>query len=545
MNDQPFFYKLIILFAVCVCGVRYDAAAQDNTHKIDSLLKVLQTQKEDTDRATVLMRIALEYRYSNPAKGITYAQQAVDLAQKMDWKPGMAKAYGALANNYMTQYDYLKAFDYYSKAEAIDIELGDKANLGKHTINMGILYFTQSNYPKALEYFFRALKIEDEIKNKDDIASCLMNIGIVYSRQEVYDKALEYFFRSLKLAEELGDKAGVAYNYGNIGLVYKAQKNYPKALEYYEKSLKLNESFGAKTYILADLGNIGNVYRNEKNYGKAFEYFFQSLKISEELQDKLSMSIGLGNIGECYLNIAQDSTSIILSDSLIPVGKNANLQRAKHYLEQALALSQEIGDIDGIQEVSKNLSEVMDRLGNYKAALDYHIQYTRYKDSMSSEKGKVKIASLETQRAIDLKERDLKIEKLKAANKRNERLLYISSIVLLLIAMGVVLNRFMKQARSNEQLASEKKKHLARIREQSNVLENMAHTQAHDVRGQVVKILGLVKLFNYDNLADPVNKELMENVGNVTEELDSMVKALILKENQFNKESKEKGNRGA
>lgn len=506
--------------------------------KSDSMINELGKMKEDTNKVKLLTRISLSYRYNNPQRGIEYGAKAVALAEQLDWKEGLAKAYSALANNHLTKSEYLKSAEYYNKVVAICEETGDRTTLGKTMVNIGILYFTQANFPKAQEYYFKALAIEDEIKSKPDIASCLLNIGIVYTRQEEYVKALEYFFRSLKLAEEVGDKPGMAYNYGNIGLVYKALKNYPKALEYYEKGLALNEKAGAKTYIQADLGNIGNIYRNQHDYATAFSYFFRSLSIARELGDRFSEAITLGNIGECYLNIAQDTTGAIKADSLIPAGKQANVAKAESYLRTALAMSKELDDLDGIQEVSKNLSATLALKGDYKGALDAHMQYMQYKDSIFSEKTKLKLAGLETQREIDLKERDLQIEKLKAANRRNERMAYIAGIVLLLVAIGIILNKVMKQARHNEQLSSEKKKHLARIKEQSNVLEDFAHAQAHDIRGQVVKILGITKLFNYDNPADPVNKDLMENVAKVTEDLDGLVKEMVAKENKFNKESR-------
>lgn len=513
--------------------------AKEGAERLDSMLKELPKAKDDTTRANILIRLSLDQRYVNPTEGIKYGQQAIDLCDNIDWQLGLARAYSAVGNNCLTKSEYVKAIECYKKAQAINEDLGERKDLAKNYSNIGILYFTQANYPKAIENYFSGLKIAEEIKSKEDIASCMLNIGIVYTREERYPEALEYFFKSLKMAEELGDKSGIAYNYGNIGLVYKAQKNYPAALEYYEKGLKLNEEDGSKSYILADLGNIGNVYRNEHNYAKAFEYFFRSMNIATEIGDKFSTSISLGNIGECYLNIAQDTTGNIKTDSLIPAGKAANLQKCVHYLEQAMELSKGIGDIDGIQELSKNLSTALSMQGNYKGALENHIQYTQYRDSIFSEQTKLKMAGLETQRAIDLKERDIQIEKLKAANKRNERALYIAGIVLLLIVMGIVLRKFLAQTRSNEQLSSEKKKHLARIKEQSNVLMDIAHTQSHEIRGQVVTILGLVKLYNYDNLADPTNKELMEGITSVTERLDDIVKDVVTKENKFNSESKE------
>ncbi len=534
------YITFFVLTVMCLFVAASEAKEKQGPELLDSLQRELPKAKDDTTKASILTRIALYYRYIDPEQGIKYGIQASDLAEKEDWQTGLVSAYSALANNYLTKSEYVRSIEYYNKAEAICEAIGNRKYQAKNIINVGILYFTQGNYAKALENYFIGLKIEEEIKSKEDIASCLLNIGIVYSRQEKYTEALEYFFKSLKIAEEIGDKSGIAYNYGNIGLVYKAQKNYAKALEYYEKSLQLNEAKGAKAFILADLGNIGNVYRNQGDFPKAFEYFFRSLHIAEEIGDKFSTSISLGNIGEAYMNIAQDTTGRIKTDSLISGSKQANLAKAVSFIDRAMVISKDIGDIDGIQELSKNLATIHTMAGNYKEALANQIQYMQYRDSMFSEKNKMKMAGLETQRAIDLKERDIQIEKLKAANKRNERVMFIAGIALLLIAMGVVVKKFIVQSRSHRVLSHEKKKHLQRIKEQSNVLEDIAHTQSHEIRGQVVTIMGLSRLFNYDNLSDPVNKELMEGIAGASEKLDEIIKDVVTKENKFNSESKGK-----
>ena len=79
---------------------------------------------------------------------------------------------------------------------------------------------------------------------------------------------------------------------------------------------------------------------------------------------------------------------------------------------------------------------------------------------------------------------------------------------------------------------TEQRKHLLKIEAQNIVLTEIAAIESHKIRGPVATILGLGQLFNYDDLADPVNKLLMENIILVSEELDVIVKEVVRKSNK-------------
>jgi signal transduction histidine kinase len=65
------------------------------------------------------------------------------------------------------------------------------------------------------------------------------------------------------------------------------------------------------------------------------------------------------------------------------------------------------------------------------------------------------------------------------------------------------------------------------------VLSDIAHTQAHDVRGPVATILGLLQLFNHDDPTDPINGEVINKLNVATEKLDNVVKEVVYKENRL------------
>ena len=74
---------------------------------------------------------------------------------------------------------------------------------------------------------------------------------------------------------------------------------------------------------------------------------------------------------------------------------------------------------------------------------------------------------------------------------------------------------------------TDERKHIIQIEEQNKRLTEIAWLQSHKVRGPVASILGLVQLFNYDNPADPVNKEILEGIKYATNGLDDIIKEVV------------------
>jgi PAS domain S-box-containing protein len=76
---------------------------------------------------------------------------------------------------------------------------------------------------------------------------------------------------------------------------------------------------------------------------------------------------------------------------------------------------------------------------------------------------------------------------------------------------------------------TEEKNRILKIEEQNAKLTEIAWLQSHKVRGPVASILGLIQLFNYDDPADPVNKEILEGVKYATNGLDDIIKEVVEK----------------
>ena len=104
--------KLSLLFTVFIAHCSLSIVIAQNT-KIDSLENLLQQAGHDTTQVILLNKISQQYsNLSEYEKSLTYAGQALQLAEKNNYIAGIAKACGGSAADYIYQSKYDKALEY-------------------------------------------------------------------------------------------------------------------------------------------------------------------------------------------------------------------------------------------------------------------------------------------------------------------------------------------------------------------------------------------------------------------------------------------------
>jgi PAS domain S-box-containing protein len=73
---------------------------------------------------------------------------------------------------------------------------------------------------------------------------------------------------------------------------------------------------------------------------------------------------------------------------------------------------------------------------------------------------------------------------------------------------------------------TEQRNHLDMIEQQNKRLKEIAWIQSHEVRSPVASIMGLIQVFNIDNPADPLNREILENIKEATGKLDEITRII-------------------
>ncbi|MCK9399037.1 MAG: hypothetical protein M0Q51_03440 [Bacteroidales bacterium] len=103
---QTNLFCLLFSLQIIIFGWPAFSQPKDNQTLIDSLESALQqTTRQDTARVLLLAKLGKLYIYKDARQAISYAQEAVDLSEKLKIQPDamtylyMARAYGRIPDN--------------------------------------------------------------------------------------------------------------------------------------------------------------------------------------------------------------------------------------------------------------------------------------------------------------------------------------------------------------------------------------------------------------------------------------------------------------
>jgi two-component system sensor histidine kinase UhpB len=395
--------KLIAIFLALVCGIIFSVHAQ-NQNKIDSLLEVLKTAKEDTNKAKVLINLSKLYYTNDPKKCFDYANLALSLAQKLNYSKCIIRSWQNIGIYYYTQGELERSLEYcrkalnaaektadkeaqcdvlnimssissdmgnmslsrnYSlKALALAEEIKDTARIVVMNTNLGIQYENESNYISALGYFLKALKINEVLHDKKSIANNYFQIGRIYVLEERdTDKALKYSLLSLKFAKEADDQLQVANSLDLLGVIYKEMKDWDKSLNYFQEALNKYQSTDNINQITKTNFNIGELFREQGKFDKSIEYYNTAL----ESGNKIGI---VDELGASYYGLG-----------LAYQGKK-NYTQAIYYLKKSQSYGEAQTSPAHVRNVLQSLANNYSLSHDFKSAYDYLIEYNRVNDSI-------------------------------------------------------------------------------------------------------------------------------------------------------------------
>ncbi len=345
-----------------------------------------------------------------------------------------------------------KNLEYGKKALNIADMTNDDRQKADALYRIGMGYRWMGNYGRALEYHLNALKIQEILGDKKDIANSLHQIGIIYFYLKNYGKALTNYQDAMKIREQIGDRRDISDSLNNIAIIHYYKGHYNKALEYHRKALAIREETGDKHGIAGSCNNIAVIYKDTDMYAKALENYLRALKIFEEVGDQFEISSVSNNIGELYILMK-------------------NSDQALSYLDRGRRIAHEIGAKELLRENYAFTSDLFAAEKNYQKALFYFKKSSEMKSRIFSEENSRRIAEVEKQYEIEIKEREIELLKKESAIRqlelRRQKLLKNSFsggfCFVLLLALTLYMLYFTKK-KSHAKLFNANKKIMDNIR---------------------------------------------------------------------------------
>ncbi|CCH02887.1 histidine kinase [Fibrella aestuarina BUZ 2] len=250
----------------------------------DSLTARLAQSMPDTARVVLLDQLGRSLMYSRPIVAMQYAQEGLQLAERIEFKRGKARILNRI----------------------------------------GTILRLTGNYDKALETHLAAGQLAEANHDDNALARAYNNIGIVYSERKDSRKAISYFQKTRALADQLADNDLKRTALSNIGSDYAFLNQLDSALAYTRSAYEITRRLNASDAQI-ELINLGNIYKRLGSYALALTYYRQSIPASVSVENNSTLSQTYLEMAEVFRAQQQPDSAIVYAKRALALAEVANL----------------------------------------------------------------------------------------------------------------------------------------------------------------------------------------------------------------------------
>lgn len=381
MNKRDVLISFFLLIFLGLCGL----VTKAQTHKLDSLQKVLAHEKEELKKIDLLNQLFHEQYPTNYEKALQFAQEALK----------RAKAIGG-------------------NDKRVIIRISSSAT------NVGNGYLFLDDYEQSLAYFLMALKTAESIQDTIKMFNAMYSLSTLFNHRGNKEKEYSYLEQAVRLCELSGNIESAAIVYSSMAGNYFFDANYNKGMIYYEKAMKFAKSSNNLVLMSNLYGNRAIGLAHVKRYEEALKYHQLTIDIDFQLKDKEALK-------DDYLNIA---------DVYIKLNKN---EKAIEFNLKSLELALEQNSTNSIMLAYSGLAETYQQMGNTGKALAYLQLYTNWKDTLYNQQNAEAIAEMATKYETEKKETENNLLKTEQALDKAEIDQKATQQYMLLLGLGLAL----------------------------------------------------------------------------------------------------------
>ncbi|GBF20634.1 MULTISPECIES: tetratricopeptide repeat-containing sensor histidine kinase [Arenibacter] len=488
----------IFLFS---CGI--NSAQEPSVGELSQKIATLRSQKKQVNKDTIyiglLMDLGAKLRFLNPDSLLLLSSEAQKLSSNIDYKKGVSESLFNLGTYYSDIGEHSKAIDNYEMAlvnakkdNNHDLSLRIGNELANENVYIG-------NYSTALLGYLENIKLAQAYGNRKMESILYENVADLYATQKDYDQALYFYEKVEKINSKIGNDINSAQTMSNVASIYAETEDFQNALFKINRSIKIFEQGEVWDWLAYAYEVKGKVYLKQKQFTRALYWYDKSAELHENLQDDRGIIDLYNGMAEANFGLEKDSIS-------------------QNYAMMAYEISSTIKSMEGVKKCSNTLYKVYKNQEDYASALKYHEIFRQISDTLSRDENKMSMTMLKTEISHKNQQEALVLKNEKALAKQR---LYIYIAILFVIIMGAIaflvvrgqkilkkLNRELEVQKEDLELRE------SELWETNNTKNKLFSIIAHDLRGPIGALEGLLKLLNSGDIKESEFKEFIPKLKN-------------------------------
>ncbi len=361
--------------------------------------------------------------------------------------------YGQIAQHYLVQQQLDSAAWVYEEMMQYSTSVNHKMGIANAYYGFAKTYTLQSKHTEAIDAAVKAAELFEKLDSKKELSATYSVIGSVNLQQGEIQSGLDYYTRAIEVKQAIGDSMGMAHTYHNMAIAHYRRDlaieglKHDSARAYFRKSVALLRSMDTTNVdvnrlLLQGLSGIVSMYGQDGDY-------IRSIK-------------GLENIAKIYRNNGNNHQLMVTLYNLgVTSYKVKRYEAAQKYLDESLAIAQELDNKDHIKNVYAGYVDLYKHKKEYLKAFDYVKLYIDAKDSLLNKESREALSDIRTRYETEKTEREnegLKHD-LELTEKENEiqslqltRTYYvIFGLIAILVLGGIILILLLQRGRLKTQ----------------------------------------------------------------------------------------------
>lgn len=517
--------KLILILFISLFSVSILNAKLN----IDSLLTLIEQEKQDTTILNLRLKVAQSYSNQQPDLAFPFIDTTRILAKKLNDKSALASLYIFEATAFARKIDFEKSNENLYKAIELSSEIKDSFVLADAYLTLGINYLRTSSYDSSATNLHKSLKICQDTENYDILVSNYVSLALLNKDLNKTDACLDYLRRALDaynhLTKQNTSKLSLIYN--NMASTFLEFKQTDSALFYLDQAIEIDLAEDDKRGLSIEYHNKGAIYYDEGDFNKALEWLQKAKDIKVEMGYEEGIAISDIALADIYIEIK-------------------NYETAKKYLDSALPVLKKMQSQRHIINAYRDYSTIYTNLKDFEKANEYLTKFYKLKDSVYSESKEKTIADLESK--FDLSQKEKENEKLLMEAERRNYILIISLLGFLVVVVSLISlyfkNKSMKRMNivlqeNNERIEKQNEELEAlnddlaitnhSLTELNSMKDKFFSIISHDLRSPISSLFNMINMLqdDYDEIEEKDRIEYIDMLYDTSKSTYSLLENLL------------------
>ena len=428
--------------------------------------------------------------------------------------------------------DFERTIELTSKGIGLARQCGDSVEVARLSTIQGRAYVFSGNYSQGLFCLQKSEMLAREFGSDIELAHSLLNQGNIFYFNDQFVEAIPVYQQVLPLALECKDSTLIAGAYHNIGICYKSVGHIDTAFYFFGQTLQIVEAQGDSNRIMYTIANIADNYFDAGEYNEALQCLQKAIVDDGKYLSKPIYSYAFVNLGKTYFHLN-------------------DLEKGEYYLEKGLNMAQELNSMVIQYEACRSISDLSAYKNDFKKSHKYAVKALVLKDSLNQKEMANKLAIMRVEHESEKRDQELKYLRIEkeladAETKRwsVQRNFALLIILLLIIIVGLIINRYQVQKKFNVRLrkevelkTSELENALEKVERSDKLKTQFLQNMSHEVRTPLNAIHGFSGLLNEvsdrNNLMNDYIHVITKNADYLLEVFDNVTDLSRLENDDF------------